>query len=395
MRIAEISTHVLRVPLGEQRFYSSQAAFGERKSLLVRVVTTDGLVGWGEGGQYGPAEPVAAAIEHVLGPLLIGRRADQPVRLWEELYAFSRDFGRKGTYIEAISALDIALWDAWGKSLDRPVHALLGGAHRDRVGAYATGGYYSDRYADQAAAIAELREQAQTYVGSGFNALKVKIGLLPVALDAQRVAVVREAIGTDIDLLVDANHAYNAATAIRMGRALEDQGALWFEEPVVPEDRDGYRRVRDALDVPIAGGEAEFTRYGFRSLLTHGCVDIIQPDICAMGGFSEFTKVLALASSFGVLTVPHVWGSGVALAAATHALAVIPATPHTYAPVPLENAPVIEYDRSPNALRDDLLTEGFPLTDGSVAVPQGPGLGVQIDEDVLRHYTTASATVSR
>lgn len=386
MKITDISTHVLRTPLGDQAFYSSQAAFPERTSMLVRITTDDGLVGWGEGGQYGPAEPVASVIDRVLAPQLVGRRADQPARVWEELYAFSRDFGRKGTYVEAISAIDIALWDLWGQSLGRPVHALLGGAFRDHVPAYATGCYYDAGFRDQAAALAHVAEQAASYVGGGFGMLKIKIGLLPVALDAERVATVRATVGPDVQLLADANHAYNAATAIRMGRVLEEHGVLWFEEPVVPEDLAGYRRVRDALDVPIAGGEAEFTRYGFRDLFTGGCVDIAQPDLCASGGFSEFQKILALATSFGVLTVPHVWGSGVALAAAAHALATIPAAPHTFAPVPLENAPVIEYDRSPNPLRDELLVEGFPLVDGQVAVPQGPGLGIRIDEEVLRRY---------
>jgi D-galactarolactone cycloisomerase len=161
---------------------------------------------------------------------------------------------------------------------------------------------------------------------------------------------------------------------------------LWFEEPVVPEDRDGYRRVREALDVPVAGGEAEFTRYGFRDLIAGGCVDIVQPDLCVSGGISEFVKIHALASTFGVLTVPHVWGSGVALAAGIQALATVPPTPHTYAPVPLQNEPVIEYDRTSNPLRDELLVENFGLEDGHLVVPQGPGLGITVDEDALRRF---------
>jgi D-galactarolactone cycloisomerase len=389
VKITEISTHILRTPLGDRTFYSSQAAFPERNSLLVRVRTDEGLVGWGEGGQYGPPSPVACVINDVLAPRLIGRSPEQPVRIWEELYAFSRDFGQKGTYIEAMSALDIALWDLWGQSLGQPVHALLGGAFRDRLPAYATGCYYGENFRDRPAMLHDLEEQAATYVGSGFGILKMKIGLLPVALDAERVATVRRAIGSEVELLVDANHAYNTATAIRMGRVLEDHGVLWFEEPVVPEDRVGYRAVREALTVPIAGGEAEFTRYGFRDLFSTGCVDIAQPDLCVSGGFSEFQKIQALATAFGVLVVPHVWGSGVALAAALHALATIPPVPHTYAPVPLQNQPVVEYDRTHNPLRDELLVENFGLTDGQLAVPQGAGLGVTVDEDVLRKYETA------
>src|SRR5262249_46176147 len=153
------------------------------------------------------------------------------------------------------------------------------------------------------------------------------------------------------------NHAYTAVNAIRIGRELEKYGVHWIEEPVVPEDRAGYRRVRDAIAIPIAGGEAEFTRYGFRDLLVEGCVDIAQPDICVCGGLSEWMKIHALASSFSVLTVPHVWGSGIALAAALHAIATIPPQPHTANPVALQNEPVVEYDRRHNPLRDDLLVE--------------------------------------
>jgi D-galactarolactone cycloisomerase len=142
-----------------------------------------------------------------------------------------------------------------------------------------------------------------------------------------------------------------------MGRELEKHGVLWFEEPVIPEDRAGYRKVRDALSIPIAGGECEYTRYGFRDLFVGECVDIAQPDLCVCGGFSELLKIQALASSFGVMTIPHVWGSGVALAAALHAIAAIPPSPHTANPIALQNEPVIEFDRTQNPLRDDLLSD--------------------------------------
>jgi D-galactarolactone cycloisomerase len=387
MNIAKIETFILRRPLGDNRFWSSQAAFPERNSLLVRIETDDGIVGWGEGGQYGPAEPPAACINDILAPRLIGRRADEPVRIWEENYAFSRDFGQKGSYVEAISGIDIALWDICGKALNKPVHALLGGGFRDRVPAYATGCYYPDFFEDTQRMLASLEAEALGYRDAGFSTLKVKIGLLPIETDAERVAVVRNAVGKHIRLLTDANHAYSAASAIRMGRALEAQNVLWFEEPVVPEDRVGYAHVRAALSVPIAGGECEFTRYGFRDLFLGQCVDIAQPDLCACGGFSEFQKILALATAFGVLVIPHVWGSGIAVAAALQALAIVPPTPYTARPEPLQNAPMVEFDRTPNPLRDDLLTEKFQLVDGALMIPQGPGLGVSVDEAQLRWFT--------
>ena len=394
MLIKSIETFVLKAPTGDKSFYSSQAAFPERTSLLVRISTDSGLTGWGEGGQYGPAEPVASAIVDVLGPRLIGRPADQPVRIWEENYAFSRDFGQKGTYVEAMSAIDIALWDIWGKALGKPVHHLLGGAFRSRVLAYGTGCYYPENFRDTPAMMSSLRDEVEGYAAAGVTAIKVKIGLLPVPLDADRVRLVRSVVGPDVKLMADANHAYNSATAIRMGRVLEDTDMLWFEEPVPPEDRDGYRRLRQTLDVPIAGGECEFTRYGFRDLIAGGCVDIVQPDLCASGGLSEWVKIAATASQYNVLPVPHVWGSGIAVAAALQAIAIIPSTPHRAVPVPLENEPMVEFDRTFNPLRDEILEDNFTIDNGAVAIPDGPGLGVVPKEDALNPYINARRIVS-
>jgi D-galactarolactone cycloisomerase len=378
LKITGIRTYVLRAPLGSARFSSSQCRFPERKSLLVRIATNDGVEGWGEGGQYGPAEPVASCIRDVLAPMLIGRDPRETGRLWHDMYSATRDFGQKGAYIDAISALDIACWDIAGKVSDQPVSRMLGGAFRDSVPAYATGCYYRDENP-----LPALAKEAESYINAGFRMLKMKVGLLSVDDDIQRVAAVRHAIGPDVPLMVDANHAYNQSVALRVGRALERYDVRWFEEPVVPEDRDGYRRLRNSLDVPIAGGECEFTRYGFRDLIAGGCVDIAQPDICSSGGFSEWLKIVALADSFGVWTIPHVWGSGVALAAALQAVAALPPFPHTANPIPLQNEPAIEFDRNPNPLRDDLLEQPFRLEDGRLTVPAGPGLGIRIRQEVL------------
>ena len=388
MKIRRIETIVAKAPLGADRFYSSQAAFPERVSLLVRIESDGGIVGWGEGGQYGPAEPVASVIESVFAPMLLGGDPRVPTVVWEALYAASRDFGQKGTYVEAISAIDIALWDILGQAAGLPVHTLLGGAFRDSVQAYATGCYYKGSGAfDGTAALAALQDEARSYVGQGFRILKTKIGLISVEADLARLAAIREAVGPEVVLLTDANHAYNAATAIRAGRGLERLDIRWFEEPVPPEDRDGYRRVRAALDIPIAGGECEFTRFGFRDLLGGGCVDIAQPDTCAAGGFSEMQKIQALAAAHGVMVCPHVWGSGIAVAAALHVLATTPWAPYSFQRVALQNEPVVEFDRNPNPMRDDILEEPFRLDDkGRLAVPDGPGLGVRVIEERLAPF---------
>ena len=388
MKIKSITSHILRAPLGDKVFYSSQARFPERNSYLVRVETDNGLVGWGEGGQYGPPEPVAACVDHVFAPRLIGRDPTEPVRIWDEQYNLTRDFGQKGTYVEAISAIDMALWDIAGRAVGLPVWKMLGGAFRNKVKAYATGCYYPESFHDLPATLRALELEAKTYCDAGFDYLKVKIGLLDVRSDMTRLRVIREAVGQDIGIMVDANHAYSAGTAIRVGRLMEPFDIRFFEEPVVPEDHDGYRRVRQENPIPVAGGECEFTRYGFRDLIGGGCVDIAQPDLAVCGGFTAFSQLLAIANAHGVTVIPHVWGSGVAVAAALQAIATIPPIPHTANPVPLLNEPVMEFDRKHNPLRDALLHETFQLVDGYLPIPDAPGLGVTIDEAAVARFAS-------
>lgn len=395
MKIVSVRSYVLRCPLEEHTFYSSQAPFPERTSCLVQLKTSDGLVGWGEGGQWGPPEPVATMVDRVLAPRVLG---EDPLRmgvLWERLYVYTRDWGRQATALEAISAIDIACWDLAGQALGQPVYSLLGGAYRERLMAYATGCYYRGD-PSQWTDIDALADEASGYIASGFRALKMKIGGLPLPEDVARVAAVRRALddasrfGGPLPLMVDANHAYAAYAAITIGRALEREGVYWFEEPVQPEDLAGYRQVADALDLAVAGGECEYTRYGFRELLAQRCVDIAQPDVCCAGGLSEAMKIAALASAFGVQVMPHVWGSGVALAAALHFAAALPPYPATAHPLAPTNEPMLEFDRSPNPLRDELLAEPIQLEpDGTVLVPQKLGLGITVQEEALRAYTVA------
>lgn len=384
MKIAKIETFHLFVETANA-FYSSQGRFGNRKSLLVRVESDSGLVGWGEGGQYGPAAPVASCVNDVFAPMLIGEQLEAPQLMWEKLFSRIRDFGSRGPFMDAISALDIAFWDLTGQELGVPVHRLIGGARRDSVHAYGTGFYAP---ADDPFTVDEkrIREECDRKLGDGFDAMKVKIGLLSVTDDRRRLEIIREHLGSGIRLAVDANHAYNATTAIQVARMLADFDVLWFEEPVIPEDKDAYRRVRDASPVPIAGGECEHTRFGFNELIAGGCVDIAQPDLGVAGGISEWQQIQTLAGVAGVSVIPHVWGSGVALAAALQVLAATPLNPYTANPVPFQNAPVLEFDTTDNPLRSEVVVESFDLVDGAVAVPQGPGLGVTVDEEAVRRY---------
>jgi len=199
---------------------------------------------------------------------------------------------------------------------------------------------------------------------------------------------VREAIGPEVLLMADANHAYTAREAIPLGRELEDLDVYWFEEPVAPEDHQGYRDVCNALDMAVAGGEAEFTRWGFRDLIANRCVDILQPETCGLGGITEYCKILALAHTYFVPVVNHVWGSAAAIATNLHLLAAMPDLPGSMHPV----QPMLEYDTTPNRFKEELLIAPFDIpgqvrrNGGWVSLPSGPGLGIEIDFDFMKRF---------
>jgi D-galactarolactone cycloisomerase len=227
-----------------------------------------------------------------------------------------------------------------------------------------------------------LADEAAGYVERGFRYVKMKVGM-GVAADARNVAAVRDAVGPDIGLMADANYAYNVVDALRVGRMLERHGVLWFEEPVPPEDIDGYCELRAALDIPIAGGEAEFTRYGARELIARRAVDILQPDCCAGGGLTEARRMADLAHLHNIPCMPHVWGTNIGMAASLHFAATIaPTPPSLYA-----QGPLFEIDSTPHPLREAITEDDFPVVEGRVTVPDRPGLGVTLDRgavDLLR-----------
>ncbi len=277
MKITEIHTHVLEAPLS-QPFAYSRAWYSTRTAMIIEIVTDEGLVGWGEA--YGPARINAAVVEHFRS-FLIGQDPLRTEWIWQEIYARYRDHGQKGTIVQGLSGVDIALWDLKGKFFNQAVHRLMGGPIRSEVQAYATGLYRRDsgNPADY------LAEEAVGYRDEGFKAVKLKVGF-GVDEDVRMTHAVRNAIGPETGLMIDANHAYDAIAAIRLGRRIEDLDIGWFEEPVPPEDIAGHLDVKSALKIPIASGECEFTRYGFRDLLAKRVFDIVQPDTCAAGGLS-------------------------------------------------------------------------------------------------------------
>lgn len=374
--IKKVTCHVVAAPV-ERPFTSSRGwLYKTRGSCIVEIETADGITGWGE--CYGPSAVAKAFIDTQFAPRIIGRDAFDVEVIWEDLYNRIKDYGSSGMAISALSGIDIALWDIIGKSTNRPIHKLIGGAHRTEVTAYATGLYFIDTNR----LIEEAVEEAQEYVEQGFQAVKMKIGLGDPKFDLKRVAAVREAIGPQTRLMVDANHCFTVPQAIRLGRELEKLDVEWFEEPISPEDVDGYVEVTRALDMAVAGGENEFTRWGFRDLVVRKAMDIVQPDVCAAGGISECRKIATLAAAHGVECVPHAWGSAIGLAATLHFLAALPDQPPSYRPMP----PLLEFEQCENPFRDHLSREPIVQVNGKVQVPTGAGLGIEIDRSILDRY---------
>ena len=379
MKITGVEVHVLKSPLAEP-FAFSQGWVRQRSATLVEVITDEGVIGWGEAFAQGlePPEIAAAAIEYALKPLLIGADPLATEVLWHRMYHATRDYGRKGSVVAAISALDIALWDIAGRARGEPIHKLLGGAFRDRVEPYATGFY---RIKGQGEA-ARLAEEAVRHHEAGFRLMKVKLGYGVEDDIACMQAICRAIEGRDITLMIDTNHAYGRAEALRLGRALADCKLRWYEEPVVPEDLRGYVEMREKLTMPIAGGENEHTMYGYRELFAAGAVDIAQPDLGSCGGITAARHIIALAQSHGVAVNPHVWGSAIAQAASLQLIAALPVAHHSL----FAQEPVFEYDRSSHPFRQHLITEPILQQGGWVTIPDGPGLGVEIDRAALEKY---------
>jgi D-galactarolactone cycloisomerase len=325
-------------------------------------------------------------VERVIAPLVVGEDPLARERLWLRVYNLLRDHGQKGMPIQALSGVDIALWDIAGKAAGLPLYSLLGGPTRERLAIYGYG-MMLRRIDDLPAAFAE---EARGLEAEGFRALKMKVGLGPVE-DIRLVEATRAALSDDTRLMVDANHGYTVHDALTVGRALERLGVYWFEEPVAPEDRAGYRLLREKLSVAIAGGEAEFTRWGWRDLLAAGCVDIAQPEVAGLGGISEYLKVVALCHAHLIPVQNHVWGSAVAVAVNMHLLAALPDLPGGLHPW----EPMLEFDTTPNAFRDELagrplgILEAVRRGDAGLPLPEGPGHGVTPRADVLARFAAA------
>ena len=378
MKIESVLVHIIQVPLDEP-FAFSQGWVMNRSSVLVEVKTTDGVSGFGECLCHGMQPPhiAAAFIEHCFAPRMLGRSIFDVEVIWEELYNVSRPFGQQGAAVNALSGVDIAIWDSLGKHLGQPVANLIGGQFRNKIRAYATGFYRKEgkKYPEEA-----VRE-ALGYIESGFTGMKLKTGF-GADEDIHYIRTVREAVGKDVLLMADFNCAYNQAIARRVILSLVDARLEFFEELLAPEDIAGYAALRNLTPSYIASGENLFGKIVFKDWLKAGALDIYQPDLCSSGGFTECKKIAALAQAYNVMLIPHVWGSGVGLAASLQFIASLPPAPLCLQP----KEPMLEYDQSSHPFRLDLICGGISLENGFVPVPQAPGIGVEVNREVLERF---------
>lgn len=382
MKIRKVHTFLLRAPLDTAFFFSQPGLVRMRTAMIVELVTDNGLSGFGESLMNGLEPPeIARSVVHAsLEALLLDQDPFDIGVLYERMYNRTKDYGLKGAVVSAISAVDIALWDIVGKACQKPIHKLLGGAFRTDVVPYATGFY---RQSETEPEDDRLVEEALGHQARGFSAMKVKIGF-GVDEDIRVMTKIRERVGPQIRLMADANHAYNASVARRLVRELDALNVFWLEEPISPEDIEGYRDLKTmGSAVLIAAGENEYTRYGFWPWAIRRAVDVLQPDITACGGLTGAKEILTLALASGLLLNPHVWGTAIGLAASLQFLAVIPPNPISRGQL----EPMLEYDQSGHPFRQELVSHPVLMANGRVPIPDGPGLGIEVRRDVLERYS--------
>ena len=389
MKIRDVRTISVEYTLPRPVF-DANYTMASKPALLVEVETDTGLLGLGEAAHFGgPLVSTATVIEQELRPHLLGQDPRETERLWELMHRRAYKHARGGIVIAAISGVDIALWDLRGKLAGMPLWRLLGG-YRRRVPAYATGGFYAE-----GKGVPELADEMRAYCRHGFRAVKLKVGRnsgiegsplramadrgvceVSLAEDLARVRAVREAIGPDVRLMVDANGAWDVPTAVRMGRALEELDVYWFEEPVWPDDLAGSAEVAAKVAIPIAGYETcSYGTVSFRDYIAARAVHFVQPDVAWAGGLTETLKIAHLAQAANLPLAPHIHGSAVGVAAAAHLLGAV------------RNGSMAEMVFPAHPLMGDLVREPL-VVDGTGEIDLGerPGLGIELDPDAVKRY---------
>jgi L-alanine-DL-glutamate epimerase-like enolase superfamily enzyme len=370
MRITEVELFCLNLPEKKDIADSSQDA------VIVRVHTDEGIIGIGEIDSHPSMvkamveAPMSHRDSHGIAELLIGEDPFDREKLWQKVYRKTTHYGRRGIAIQVMGGIDIALWDIIGKACDRPIHKLLGGCFRNKVEAYASALFPEDPQ--------EIVRMIAGFVEKGYRGVKFGWGVFgrEAGRDIELVKAAREAVGESVKLMVDAGEQWDASTAIESARRLEEYTPFFLEDPLSPDDIDGYARLTGATPLRIAAGEALTTRFPFGDLMEKGNVDVIQPDVTRVGGISEAQKIAWMAYDRGVMFVPHAWSTDILVAATLHLLAAIP------------QESLLEFCVSHSPLKADLLLEPFSIDkEGFIKVPEKPGLGIELNEETVERYS--------
>ena len=362
MKITAIDSICLRFEYQEGFTYAGGQCTG-RLTNLVRVHTDEGPIGIGSA--YSHPSMVHLVIKQQLEPLLVGKDPMQVEALWDEMYGLTRWYGRKGAAMSALGALDTAFWDLRGQAADQPIWKLLGG-EQDTCPAYGSALLWKEP--------SDLAKEASELVTRGFLRVKMRLARDP-DWDKAAVQAVREAVGPEVDIMVDGSMRYNADTALITARMLEEQNCFWFEEPFAPENLADFVELRRKIGIPLAAGENEFGEQGFRELITTGAVDIIQPDACRCGGITEVMRSAVLAKEAGLQVATHSWSDAIAITANAHVVAA------------MSNGLTVEIDQTGNPFVEQLLTDPLAIKDGQLSLTNKPGLGIQLDEDFVSNNT--------
>lgn len=384
MKITNVEAFWLRCPIPkEKQHFSDYGLLTNFDMTLVVITTEDGLQGFGEAkaavGSSGVCASIVSCIENELKPILIGKDAKNINRIWEEMYNGTRDhyaltrgrrfpiLGRRGLTVSAMSGIDTALWDLKGKALGVPVMDLLGGACRDQMPAYASGGW---------ADAENIGAQLNGYVAKGFNAVKMRVGIMDqtVQNSIDRVKAARKALGPNIKLMADAHGTFSVPEAKQFCRGVEDCNLYWFEEPISPDNRHGTAEVRASTAIPIAAGESEYTSFDIRDLLEVRALDVIQPDAAIIGGISETMRVGHLASVNQLELAPHCWGSAFSFMAGLNVAFASQA------------ATIIEFSLGGNPMMYELVKEQIEVQAGVIGAPTAPGLGLTPNWDFVKEF---------
>ena len=362
MKITKISTEEYRWPR-RKAITNGKHTYTDVEFALVLIETDDGVtgIGLGSGGE------IWRATVDKLARDLIGEDPINVERLWDKMWV-PKLIGRRGLTTRAISSIDIGLWDIRAKVAGLPLYKLLGG-YRDSVPTYVAGGYY-----EEGKGLRELAQEMEENLRMGATAIKMKVGAVPVVEDAERVRVVRETVGDKVKVLVDANCAYRWYEAVQLARRIEKYDVYWFEEPVAADDYDGHRKLAQATTIPIATGENEYTRYGFRDLIKHDAAAIFNADAKILGGVTEFMKVAALCQAHDLDIAPH--GSQ---------------DIHVHLVAAISNGLILEFYRdSVDPMWGRIYEQTLSLNaDGTVSPPMVPGIGVSPNYKALEEFRIA------